>query len=209
MAFDQPLAADHVDFGDNILISLVTRPILGSLCWILGDNSDNKKSSSSSSKLMTDDDHVALQSGLEAMVLDDHNDDDTEVLRNTSTNSEHSSWNYDDADHHHHLPRMIRSDVSVAEQQPASLLPRRSSFTDLMIENVQENHNEHLQQGKKKMSWSENLVEYMDDEVRLLHCILFVSLSSGYQGARLDGWMRLVGRRPEELTWNYLVARRG
>ena len=154
MAFDQPLESDQI--GDNALISFVTKPILGTLMWIIGDDDDGN--ANHQEKL--------LQQGLQDMMMDDDDDDG-------------------DTNHHGQqrgLPRLARSDVSVGGDRgaldPPSLLPRRSSFSHLLDEDAPigrmnlNNHNNHSypqqqqQQDKKKMSWSENLVEYMDDEVR-------------------------------------------
>ena len=149
MAFEQRIEADQV--GDNILISFVTRPLLGTLMWIIGDNDDDNNHEQKKQD-------EALQRGLQDMMLDD---------------DDHRENPCGQQQHHHQqqasLPRLVRSDVSVgvAESQP-SLLPRRSSFTSL-LNNSDNNNNHHYEeqlQDKKKMSWSENLVEYMDDEVR-------------------------------------------
>lgn len=140
MAFEQPLEADQVTAGDSILISFVTRPVLGTLMWIIGDGNDNDKDDNN--KQQTDD---ALQRGLQDMILDD----------DTSSSSVNP--------HSNNLPRLLQSDVSVAPP----LFPRKSSFSSLLnIGGDQEKSSQHHEQHpfKKKMSWSNDLVEYMDHE---------------------------------------------
>lgn len=142
MAFEQPLEADQVTAGDSILISFVTRPVLGTLMWIIGDGNDNDKDDNN--KQQMDD---ALQRGLQDMILDD----------DTSSSSVNP--------HSNNLPRLLQSDVSVAPP----LFPRKSSFSSLLnIGGDQEKSSQHHEQHpfKKKMSWSNDLVEYMDHEVR-------------------------------------------
>ncbi|CAB9509011.1 expressed unknown protein [Seminavis robusta] len=142
MAFDQPLEADRVD--DNFLISLVRGPVLGALSWIMGGED-------------ADDSERELRRGLEDMIIDDE--------------AEEERVNHNDNGYHHHLandkqqqqqpkanlPRMVHSDVSVSEIAGTTM----DHNNMMMIKN----HNYHLPRSeKKKMSWSDNLVEYMDEE---------------------------------------------
>ena len=152
MAFDQPLESDQI--GDNALISFVTKPILGTLMWIIGDADDESNVNRPTQDKL-------LEQGLQDMMLEDDDNNN----------------NNDDDDGHGGLPRLARSDVSVgaASMDPPSLLPRRSSFTHLLEDdssnhNNNNNNNHSYPQDKKKMSWSEHLVEYMDDEVRRHYC---------------------------------------
>ena len=141
MAFDQPLEADRVE--DNLLVSLVRGPILGSLMWILGDDEEEKRQQ-----------EAELQQGLQDMVLDDiDDDDDSNNLQKT-------------------LPRLVRSDLSVTmgeqqqernPQQDTPFFPsqERAASSDNNMLSVNRHRTE-----RKQMSWSNNLVEYMD-EVRI------------------------------------------
>ena len=143
MAFDRPLEADKVE--DNLLVSLVRGPILGSLMWILGEDEERKQQESD------------LQHGLQQMVLDDSDDEDQKT-----TNTKQKS-----------LPRLVRSDLSVgmetAEENRCAIqeMPLMGMFQSAGSSDSILSSNRQQRGEKKKMSWSENLVEYMD-EVRLL-----------------------------------------
>ena len=141
MAFDQPLEADKV--GDGLLVSFVRGPVLGALMWILGEQQDEKKR------------EHELQKKLQNMMLDD--DDEDWMRAESRIDDGYCSM----VPNNSTLPRLVRSDISVAidgggEQ---SLVPRNLAAGSL-------GHCKNPRGEKKKMSWSENLVEYMDDEVR-------------------------------------------
>jgi hypothetical protein len=155
MAFDQPLEADKV--GENSLVSLISGPIVGTIMWVL--EGGKKK------------DEEDLRRWLTEMMLDDVNESPESRCPGSPLNKEKT------------LPRLVRSEFSVStdaeenasNMQPKSLMPRFHATASLLYSNTN-NSTEKI--GKtKKMSWSENLVEYCDDEVSSgllfvpLHCL--------------------------------------
>lgn len=156
MAFDQPLEADKVE--DNLLVSLVSH----SLMWILADNNEqqaNKK-------------NELLEQGLQNMVLDDIDSDEDESGPNKPNNKS--------------LPRLVRSDLSVAmdtsyhgeqREQPnpqyddctMPFMRHQSSSSDSIHSN-----NSKQRTVKKKMSWSNNLVEYLDEVSRKMYAAFVI-----------------------------------
>lgn len=141
MAFEQPLEADKV--GDNSLIAFISSPVIGTLSWILGARGDD-----SNRKIMNEDDQAHLLRDLEDMDLSDDSDNGT----STGHAARHISGNGG-------LPRLVRSEVSVGEHgQNVSTISRVNAKIELNNSSSNSRIGE-----KKKMSWSENLVEYMDE----------------------------------------------
>jgi hypothetical protein len=152
MAFDQPLDADRVE--GNLLLALVRGPILGSLMWILGDDEVERRRQ-----------EKQLQRGLQDMVLDGTDEGDD---RNAAQCSNEMT-----------LPRLVRSDLSTTmdssgrEQQPvynwyqeAPFFPSRGASSSDSSGSITRRTE------KKRMSWSDNLVEYMDEVRRRLSLCL-------------------------------------
>jgi hypothetical protein len=159
MAFDQPLEADKVD--DNLFFSLIK----GTLMWIIGDDEDDKKRQDEE-----------LRRGLRDMMLDD------------SCSSSHAEA-YESRGEESTLPRLVRSDVSVAgEHNQPDLLPRcqgAASFDG----KFQNTFNYYQRAEKKKMSWSDNLVEYMDDEVSSHFGFIVTSYKLLHSSSALSCWL--------------------
>lgn len=160
MAFEQPLEADKI--GDNSLVSLIRDPIIGALTWILvgpGGSSnkimmDDDNSSSSSSEV-----EQQLQRELEDMVLSDDS-------YGSSGWSRQESRYPSSGEEEGRLPRLVRSEVSVSEQQQQqqpTTMSRVKATVELNTSSSSPTSNPHIGGEKKKMSWSENLVEYMDE----------------------------------------------
>lgn len=143
MAFEVPLEADTVK--DNLLVSLISGPILGGLMWILGDEAQQRDESWSE-----------LHRGMQDIVLDDIDDVDDLQPSNVKQKS---------------LPHLVRSELTMdcAEEHSCNSQPdisfgirnQEASSSDNFL-----GFNHRHRTEKKKMSWSDNLVEYMDDEVR-------------------------------------------
>lgn len=151
MAFEQPLEADKV--GDNSLISLIRDPIIGTLTWILGesDSSNNKMMMKEDGSHSTEDD---LQRGVEDMMLSD--DSDT---------SSHQESRYSLVGG---MPRLVHSEVSVGDRNPNAATTGTTTSTMTRVNAEVSLHSNPRIAEKKNLSWSENLIEYMDDEVSLI-----------------------------------------
>jgi len=139
-------------------MSFVTGPVLGSLMWVIGEG--NK----SNNHHKDDHDHDGLQSRFQTMILEDDEDDEENWMKSSEfelRDSQDGSKTNDTIMITSSPPRMVQSDVSVILDDGMDLahqssLPRESSWINNMP----------IKREKKKMSWSENLVEYMD-EVRI------------------------------------------
>ena len=150
MAFDLPLEADKVD--DSIFVSLLK----GTLMWIIGDDEDDKKRREED-----------LRRGLQDMMMDD-----------SSSSSQNEGFYESREEPTTSLPHLVRSEVSVGgEQYQPNLTSSIGSIFSSNFDTNNDNPKFHYRTEKKKMSWSENLVEYMDNEVRS-HCSVIVMIYS-------------------------------
>lgn len=145
---------------NHVIVGLLGPPLIGTLNWISGmggDDHDNlqKIDTTTTSQVASENATVELDLALQNMMIEEIEEDEEDNMWqpvNSCTNATDATESRCPAYTKVSLPPLVSSDVSVS------------------VHAAEDNNNKapeaSLAKSKKKMSWSDNLVEYMNDEVR-------------------------------------------